>query len=417
MSSRVGRRALAALTSLVVAGGIAVALPMSAEAVTYRAYGASTYGTSAKFGNILTLGRTANQPMCTTRPGTIRENKTAGADLKQLGKVGAQTTRVESKQSGSTQTTIATSTTAGVNLLSGLITASAIEAKATVTKTASGYTRIGSTRLVGLKVAGVTINANPAANTKIALPLGVGTLIINEQGKTSDFGNYTQGTNGLRLLLNQGALPGLPTGQLVVSYALASLHEPTHARPYGNAYATQVKVGDLLSSGPSALVDLPCGGTSSATRTNNIAGLDLPGDLLDVGAATTTAKSVDGASATSAITTATIAGVNLLDGLITADAITSRAHTTRRGSTITRSSEGSSLANLEINGKPVLNIKANTKIVLPGGVGNVYLRSSVWDDNGFKVTALRIELLQDVDGFDAGTVIEVGVAQSGVAAR
>jgi hypothetical protein len=415
--SPVGRRVVAAFSSLVVAGTVAIALPTAAEAVTYRAYGASTYGSSAKFGNVLTLGRTANQPMCTTRPGTVRTNSTASADLKALGSLGAQNTRVESVQSGTTQSTIATSRTAGLNLLSGLITASAIEAKATVTKTTSGYTRIGSTKLVGLKVAGVTIDANPAANTKIALPLGIGTLIINEQGKTSDFGNYTQGTNGLRLLLNQGALPGLPTGQLVVSYALASLHEPTHARPYGNAYATQVKVGDLLSSGPSALVDLPCGGTSSATRTNNIAGLDLPGDLLDVGAATTTAKSVDGASATAAITTAQIAGVDLLDGLITADAITSRAHTTRRGSTITRSSEGSSLLNLRINNQPILNVKANTKIALPAGIGTVFLRSSVWDDNGFKVTALRIELLKDFEGFDAGTVIEVGVAQSGVAAR
>jgi hypothetical protein len=417
MSSRVGRRALAALTSLVVAGGIAVALPTSAEAVTYRAYGASTYGTSAKFGNVLTLGRTANQPMCTTRPGITRTNTTASSDLKALGFVGAQNTKVQSVQNGSTQSTIATSTTAGLNLLSGLITATTIEAKATVTKTTSGYTQTGSTKLVGLKVAGVPVTANPAKNTKITLPLNLGTLIINEQGTTKTFGNYTQGTNGLRLLLNPNASLSLPSGQLVVSYALASLHEPTHARPYGNAYATQVKVGNVLSSGPSALVDLPCGGTSSATRTNNIAGLDLPGNLLDIGAASTTAKSVDGASATSAITTAQIAGINLLDGLITADAITSRAHTTRRGSTITRSSEGSSLTNLEIDGKPVLNIKANTKIALPGGLGTVYLRRSVWDDNGFTVTALRLELLKDQGTLKAGTVVEVGVAQSGVSAR
>ncbi len=191
-------------------------------------------------------------------------------------------------------------------------------AKATVTLNTSGYTQKGETTFVGLKVGGVAVpDLTPAPNTEIPL-LGLGKLILNQQGTLNQFGLHSQGVNGLRLILEPRRTPaGLPAGELVISYALASLHSPTFRRAYGSAYATKVQVGDVVQSGASAAVNLPCGGSSGVTRTNNLAGANVPG-VLTGGAAVTTAKSTDSSTSTNATTTARITNVNLLGGVVTA---------------------------------------------------------------------------------------------------
>ncbi len=414
MFPQVVRRGLAAISSLAIAGTIAIALPTTADAAASRAYGGSAYGSSGKLGNVINLGRTANQPFCTTASNVSRSNNTGAVTLAGLGTIGAQVTKTQSVKSGTTQSSITTSKTAGVNLLSGAVVFTAIEAKATVTLNSSGYTQSGKTTFVGLKIGGITVpDVTPSPNTEIPL-LGFGKVILNQQGTLNQFGLHSQGVNGLRLIISNPANPaGLPTGEIVISYALASLHSPAFRRAYGVAYATKIQVGDVIQSGASAAVNLPCGGSSGVTRTNNLAGVNLPG-ILTVGAGTTTAKSTDSAASTNARTTATIGAVNLLSGVVTADAIKAVSSTTKQGSTYTRSSAGTSIVDLRINGNPVtINLGPNTTIPI-AGVGNLYVRRSTWSSTGLDVIALQLVLGSPQGSLPAGAVLTVGYAQSGV---
>ena len=414
MFPQVVRRGLAALSSLAIAGTIATALPTSADAAAARAYGGSAYGSSGKLGNVINLGRTANQPFCTTASNVSRSNNTGAVTLAGLGTIGAQVTKTQSVKSGSTQSSITTSKTAGVNLLSGAVIFTAIEAKATVTLNSSGYTQSGKTTFVGLKIGGITIpDVTPAPNTEVPL-LGFGKVILNQQGTLNQFGLHSQGVNGLRLIISNPSNPaGLPTGEIVISYALASLHSPAFRRAYGVAYATKIQVGDVIQSGASAAVNLPCGGSSGVTRTNNLAGVNLPG-VLTVGAGTTTARSTDSAASTNARTTAQIGAVNLLSGVVTADAIKAVSSTTKQGSTYTRSSAGTSIVDLRINGNPVtINLGPNTTIPI-AGVGNLYVRRSTWSSTGLDVIALQLVLGSPQGSLPAGAVVTAGFAQSGV---
>jgi hypothetical protein len=415
MSRKILRRAVAAVSSLAVAATIALTLPTSADAlVASRAYGGSAYGSSGKFGNVVNLGRTANQPFCTTASNVSRSNNTAKVTLDKLGTIGAQVTKVQSVKTSTAQSSITTSTTAGTNLLNGAVQFTAIEAKATVTLNSSGYTQKGQTTFVGLKVGGVTIpDVTPAPNTEIPL-VGLGKLILNQQGTLNKFGLRSQGVNGLRLILNSGNSAGLPAGELVISYALASLHSPTYRRAYGVAYATKIQVGDVVQSGASAAVNLPCGGSSGVTRTNNLVGVNLPG-VLTGGAGTTTAKSTDDATSTTATTTAQIADVNLLGDVVTADGIKAVSSTTKKGTTYSRSSAGTGILNLRINGQPVnANLAPNTKLNI-AGVGTLHVRKSTWSSTGLEVIALQLVVSTAQPGLPVGAVVNLGYAQSGVA--
>ena len=133
-----------------------MALPTSADAAASRAYGGSAYGSSAKFGNVISSGRTANQPFCTTASNVSRSNNTAAVTLAGLGNLGAQVTKVQSVKSG-THSVLDhhLQDRRGEPARAGRSTFDAIEAKATVTLNSSGYTQKGETKFVGLKVLGV----------------------------------------------------------------------------------------------------------------------------------------------------------------------------------------------------------------------------------------------------------------------
>ena len=423
MSSPLLRRGLAALTSVALAGSIALFVPTAADAAPTqrRAYGGSAYGSTAKFENLVNSGRTAALPLCTTVTGPTRTNTSAAVDLEGLGSIGVTNTQIQRVKSGSTQSTITTTTTAdvelgGLNGIASLVEADSVVTTAKVTFDGSKYVKTGSTRFVGLKVAGQAVaDVTPDKNTEIDLPLGLGTVILNEQSTSDAFDNYTQSVIGLRLTVDAD-LPELGSGRVIVAFASASLHSPKFARAFGNAFVTQVTAGDVLSSGPTALVDLPCGGTSGRTRTNNVAEVNVTG-VLTAGAATTTGKSTDSPTTTTAVTTATIADLDLLDGAVTADSITAKASTTRSGSKVTRTSAGTTVTGLKI-GDVAVNVTgaANQRFEVLD-VGTLYLRrSSLLGDTGLQVYALQLVVTETQGDLVEGTVINIGAASSGVSA-
>ncbi|MFJ5608128.1 choice-of-anchor P family protein [Streptomyces sp. NPDC093221] len=122
---------------------------------------------------------------CTPLPGSD-SHSVVSAGLGTVGNLGVLTTDASGTvDSDGTRTAAAHAQTTGVNLLGGLITADLVgtsaRARQSLTDTGPGpVSSTGSTVLTNLRVAGVTVAANAAPNTTIALPL-VGSLVINQQ--------------------------------------------------------------------------------------------------------------------------------------------------------------------------------------------------------------------------------------------
>ena len=119
----------------------------------------------------------------------------------------------------------------------------------------------------------------------------------------------------------------------------------------------------------------------------------------------------------SATTTAQAANVNVLNGLITADAVLAMATSYANGVTATSESDGSTLVGLVVNGVSYADVPPdpNTQIDLPG-VGYVVLNEQLSDGDGVHNTSLTVNMihvyLTDPTGAPAGDIV-IGTARSG----
>ena len=106
-----------------------------------------------------------------------------------------------------------------------------------------------------------------------------------------------------------------------------------------------------------------------------------------------------GTDGSDAVSSATLGAVNVLNGLITADGVVAMA-TSTIGDV---NAEGSSLANLVVNGVQVDNPAPNTQMSLPG-VGYVVLNEQLPTSGGITVNMIHVVLQQAVLGL-LGNVI------------
>jgi hypothetical protein len=109
-----------------------------------------------------------------------------------------------------------------VNLLAGLITASAITSDASV-ELKGHFSRIGSVSIVSGSIAGARISASPAPNTVIKLA-GLGYVILNEEKATFDAGSVHLIVNAIHVVVTTRNVLGLPVGaSIIVAHSSASL--------------------------------------------------------------------------------------------------------------------------------------------------------------------------------------------------
>ena len=117
-----------------------------------------------------------------------------------------------------------------------------------------------------------------------------------------------------------------------------------------------------------------------------------------------------GTDGSDAVSSVTLGAVNVLNGLITADGVVAMA-TSTVGNV---NAEGSSLANLVVNGVQVDNPAPNTQMSLPG-VGYVVLNEQIPTSGGMTVNMIHVVLQQTVLGITRTTGnIVVGSATSSV---
>jgi hypothetical protein len=165
-------------------------------------------------------------------------------------------------------------------------------------------------------------------------------------------------------------------------------------------------------------------GVTTATVDQKVASAVLPaGDMIAQNqvsdaavAGLVTAQSVfaivngGGTDGSDAVSSATLGTVSILNGLITADGVVAIA-TSTIGNV---NAEGSSLANLVVNGVQVDDPAPNTRMSLPG-VGYVVLNEQLPTSGGMTVNMIHVVLQQTVLGITrtTGNII-VGSASSSV---
>jgi hypothetical protein len=266
-----------------------------------------------------------------------------------------------------------TSTVSGLSLLDGLITVDAVKAVANTSANATTITSspAGST-FTNLKVAGESVGADVAPNTRLDLP-SVGSVVLKSV-KTSGNGKDSSmiTVEMITVEVTQQNSFGLPIGaNIVVGHAVSGFSRTQlEATVGGQAYAATAnsKIGSDLQNkiGKTAAIYVGCQGTRGETHTNNIAALNV-GKILSLGTGTTTAFGGLTPSGTVAKTTSTVDGLRMLNGLISADTVTAVAQDTFKDGERISSTQGSQFSNLRVAGiRVATNVAPNTRIVLPG---------------------------------------------------
>ncbi len=177
-----------------------------------------------------------------------------------------------------------------------------------------------------------------------------------------------------------------------------------------SAFGVAVRTATINQTTPSAF--LPTDGTVAQNQTSDF----TVGTLVSAQDAFATATGAADGTLSDAVSSATLGTVSILGGLITADGVVAIASSTLGNS----NAEGSSLANLVVNGLQVDDPAPNMRLALPG-VGYVVLNEQMPTSGGITVNMIHVVLQQPVLGVLGGVIgyrttgnIIVGSASSGV---
>jgi len=154
-----------------------------------------------------------------------------------------------------------------------------------------------------------------------------------------------------------------------------------------NAFGVAVSTATINQTTPSAV--LPTDGTLAQNQASNV----TVGTLVTAQDAFATATGAADGEQSDAVSSATLGTVSILNGLITADGVVAMASSTIDNS----NAEGSSLANLVVNGTQVSDPEPNMRLDLPG-VGYVVLNEQIATAGGMTVNMIHVVLQQPVLG-------------------
>jgi hypothetical protein len=383
---------------------------------------ADAYGTQATLGNVVVAGRTAVSSLgaCgTVAPPVHDENTVASADASPLFTTGVINTTADGNILGNTLQATATADVHDANvliLLGGVITADQVKAVSTTTHDNNGFhTSANGSTFVNLVVAGIPIIVNPPPNTQINLP-GFGHVTLNEQITRTRTRSASFTVNMIHVFIEVENPLNIPVGtQIVVSHASSGLTSGVQGTLDGQAYGTQARVLNVVTSGPSALVGMPCLGTNGAVRTNSIAEVQVP-PLFSVGEVVSTAQGTVNSTSAVGELTSTIEGVDVLTSLVTASLVKADAHASNIGGVLSFSDTGSMFVDLHVEGFPDIgdDVPPNTRLRILG-LGTLWLHRIIQTSNSIEVRMIEL-IVTEQNGFGIaiGTNIRVAVASASV---
>lgn len=172
-------------------------------------------------------------------------------------------------------------------------------------------------------------------------------------------------------------------------------------------------MGTTVIAGEEFPQPLSCLGSNGKGRMNQGAGISIPG-ILTSGTVTDRVKGTDTATATSAMASSTVQGLNLLGGTVQATVI--RAAVSASGNP-PAFGDTSKLLHLSVAGHPGIgaHVAPNTKVTL-AGLGTLWLHRQIKTKT--KITVIMVQLVVTVpgnpQGLKPGTVVNVAYAQASV---
>ena len=298
---------------------------------------------------------------CNTSPQTI-SSTAASSQLGVFASSGSLTDQVTSIRSSATASFQASSTVQNVNILGGLITATAVRAVASSQANASSASSTNNSHFAHLVIAGVAISGTPGPNTTIALP-GLGSVVLNEQSGPNNSANITSiSVTAIDVHITLANIFGLPVGtHIIIAHAQSrfirtSIRAIVNAGSYG-LYVIGKAGSNSAASGPWAEAWIGCTSGSKTVSVDhvNVHGIANTGTITDMASGQLTSS---GPQASSSSNTH---NVNLLNGLITADVITATAQASFSGSASISGS--TTLVNATIAGRSIsANPGPNTRI-------------------------------------------------------
>lgn len=402
---------------LAVAG---LAAPAQAATTTWL-YSTAAGGTSVKLASgLVTSDMTSKSAISGTAVPASHKNSVATVNVSGVVSTGAvATSNAASAVTGGTRV-LTTAQTAGVNLLNGLVRADAITSTIdTLLKPDGTSTSTGATNFVNLRIAGVTLPLNLPKNYVVSVP-GVARVSLNyfataeAKGQRSSLGWAV----AVELLTAQGSLPAGATIRINPEIQMFAPAPPSNtAILAGEMYGTRIKaqVTDTaeVESPATARLTTPLDGSDGATLTNTTAGVNVPA-VLTVGAVKSTSTSsrfgTEGQNG-DIVNTNEVAGVNLLNGLVTLDALKVTTHS-RRVDGVCTSSVSFSVANLSVGGNAIpVTVSPNTEIDV-AGIAKVTINGQYKSGCLAAVRGIKVVLTTAQAGLPVGAVAEVGFATS-----
>ncbi len=305
--------------------------------------------------------------------------------------------------------------TANVDLLDGLVTADAVITRTTTTAIpGEKMTTSAKTRFVGLHIIGVDLPVDIPKNFKVSID-GVATIVLNGQETERKDGITSTTGYGVKIVL-LSAFESLGLKSVVFlnpTFAGIAPEVPVDApRLAGYAFGSRVYTTASseiqIDSGRTANVSTPPGGTNDVEISNSTAYVNLP-NVVDLGGVYSTSRSFTDSNLGRVSNMNEIAGVNLLNGLIRADAIKVRA-TARRKNNVFEGQQTMKFVNLVIAGNEIpIDVSPNTTISI-GDIAKVTINKRYKGKQYVGITGIRVKLLQPRGQIPAGAIIEISQA-------
>lgn len=417
------RKLIAVVAATGIAGGVLVGgtATFAAEGPPPGlAYMATMSGSQATvLGQTITSDVTATSRISGASYPASQENTVASARVNNVLQLGAVSTAVAAKKVTGGAVVTAVGETGGVNLLNGLVKVDAVQSSVTTTFVDGVAKGVAHTTFVGLHVLGANIPIDVPENYTI----NIGNIAVlrlnnvNVQNVPSGVAVFASaldltlltprggGGAGTEIILNPSQVDNVlmvPVGPQVLN---------------GVAYATHVSVVvphvAAAESGMTAELVMPRAGTAGQTIYNRTARIYIP-KVLEVGAIGTSEVGTASASLGNLTMGYEIGKINVLNGLITADAIEGQASERRNADGSYTPGLESKFINLTIAGSKIpIDVSPNTVINVLG-LATITVNKQVTTAKAAAVYGLNITLTVAKYGLPVGAVIEVGVAVAGI---
>ena len=398
-----------AIAAFLVGSALALSTTLSYAKTTVHV--ASAYGAEVNVGSVVKVGKIApaSLPSCATQAVGNAQASVASVNVALI-----NTGLVESVASSTETTSTGSSEILGVNLLGGIISTTQLKAVSTSSVDSKGvfhFSTAGST-FGNLNILGIHIAENVAPNTVIDLPL-IGSVTLNEQVPFVNTTEAKLSVNMIHVRITLGLLGFVPGSEVILGSASSEIRPVTGPAAVGGyAYAPELVAGPI-TIGPLVSEQIGCFGTGGAVETDSVAAVSIPG-IINTGAVTVTGTGNINAGESSSEETSSIAGLNLLSGLVSASVIKGQASATTTNGSSFELNGGSTFVGISVLGHPEIkaSVAPNTEVKI-ANLGVLYLnRVTKYAD---KIRVAPVELIINVTnvlGIPIGADLTVGVVEA-----